>query len=134
MEENNNINKEQQTEEKKFTQAEVDEIVKNRLGRERRKQGEDMEANFAARELQLTAKEKLLDLGLPRKWAELLRYDSKETLDSVLSELQALIGRKKKKASRKKNGVKAGGKGKKEHLKKMTFGRLSACLSKGGTP
>lgn len=86
--------KEQQTEEKRFTQEEVDEIVKNRLGRERRKQGEDMEASFAMRELSLTAKEKLLDLGLPRKWAELLRYDSAETLDNVISELQALIGKK----------------------------------------
>ncbi len=32
-----------------------------------------MEASLAMRELSLTAKEKLLDLGLPRKWAELLR-------------------------------------------------------------
>ena len=121
MEENNNINKEQQTEEKKFTQAEVDEIVKNRLGRERRKQGEDMEANFAARELQLTAKEKLLDLGLPRKWAELLRYDSKETLDSVLSELQALIGKKEEKGKPEEERSQSWGQRQKGASKKDDF-------------
>lgn len=103
MEENKKETEYLNNEEKKFTQAEVDEIVKNRLGRERRKQGEDIETNLSARELKLTAKEKLLELGLPRKWAELLRYDNEEELDDVLSELQTLTTKKEESAPSSKS-------------------------------
>lgn len=80
-----------------FTESEVNEIVQNRLARERRKtdrvdSGNDREANLNDRELKIMAKEKLLDMGMPTKLADLLRYDDEESLDEAIEEYNSLIG------------------------------------------
>lgn len=84
-------------EERTFTESEVNEIVQNRLARERRKtdradSGNDREANLNDRELKIMAKEKLLDMGMSTKLADLLRYDDEESLDEAIEEYNSLIG------------------------------------------
>ena len=74
--------------ERTFTESEVNEIVQNRLARERRKtdrtdSGNDREANL---------KEKLLDMGMSTKLADLLRYDDEESLEEAIEEYNSLIG------------------------------------------
>ena len=80
-----------------FTESEVNEIVQNRLARERRKtdradSGNDREADLNDRELKIMAKEKLLDMGMSTKLADLLRYDDEESLDEAIEEYNSLIG------------------------------------------
>jgi len=84
-------------EERTFTESEVNEIVQNRLARERRKtdradSGNDRETNLNDRELKIMAKEKLLDMGMPTKLADLLRYDNEESLEEAIEAFNSLIG------------------------------------------
>ena len=84
-------------EERTFTESEVNEIVQNRLARERRKNdredsGDDRETNLNDRELKIMAKEKLLDVGMPTKLADLLRYDNEESLKEGIEAFNSLIG------------------------------------------
>lgn len=87
-------------EEKTFTQEEVEEIVKRRLARERRKaargtEGEEdpltgRESSLAERELRLTARERLQEEGLPMSLADVLRYADDETLDTAIEAVKSL--------------------------------------------
>ena len=74
--------------EKTFTQAEVDAIVSARLARERGKgAGDDLaqrEADLAARELRMTAREKISAEGLPAELVDMLRYTDAESLDNAI--------------------------------------------------
>lgn len=84
-------------EERTFTESEVNEIVQNRLARERRKNdredsGSDRIANLDDRELRIMAKEKLLDMGMSTKLANLLRYDDEESLEDAIEAFNSLIG------------------------------------------
>ena len=84
-------------EERTFTESEVNEIVQNRLARERRKNdredsGNDRETNLNDRELKIMAKEKLLDMGMSTKLADILRYDNEESLEEVIEAFNSLIG------------------------------------------
>ena len=92
----NNKNTDTQ-EERTFTESEVNEIVQNRLARERRKSdredsGNDRETNLNDRELRIMAKEKLLDMGMSTKLADLLRYDDEESLEDAIEVFSSLIG------------------------------------------
>lgn len=83
-------------EQKTFTQEEVDEIVRKRLARERKKadqdngasSGSDREKTLDERELKIMAKEKLHDSGLPINLADILRYSDEESLDNAIEEIK----------------------------------------------
>lgn len=84
-------------EEKTFTQEEVEEIVKKRLARERKKaargtEGEDSlterENRLAEREIRLTARERLQEEGLPMSLADVLRYSDEKTLETAIEALK----------------------------------------------
>ena len=97
MDDNEKMNEEtanqQEGNEKTFTQAEVDEIIRKRLARERRKTetesntdgeqetGDDREKTLEERELRVMAKEKLLDSGMPSNLADVLRYSDEKSLE-----------------------------------------------------
>ena len=87
--------------EKTFTQEEVDEIVRKRLARERKRTGadgsldgnntgDDREKALELRELKLTAKEKLLESGMPVSLADILRYDDEESLEKAIETIKNL--------------------------------------------
>lgn len=101
-----NEGQESQQDEKVFTQAEVEEIVKKRLARERRKTGQETdkdssltgrensiaerESSLAERELKITAREKLQAQGLPLTLADVLRYNDEKTLDAAIEAINEL--------------------------------------------
>lgn len=81
------------TPEKTFTQAEVDEIVKERLSRERKKTAKlfdegylseemkEREAALLKKELTYEAKERFEQLGYPGSLADLLNYQDKDSFE-----------------------------------------------------
>lgn len=90
----NTRNSEEQAEEKTFTQQEVDEMIKKRLARERKKTAAEQESDASIiertrlldeRELKMTAKEKLFEAGLPANLAEILKYQDEESLDNAIN-------------------------------------------------
>lgn len=102
MEDNREITQEHEEQQesqelKTFTQEEVEDIIKRRLARERKKNdretgtdGQDREKDLEARELKLKAKEKLFDAGMPLNLADVLRYDDEKTLDEAIQSIQEL--------------------------------------------
>lgn len=92
----------QESNEKTFTQAEVDEIIRKRLARERRKAetesntdgeqdtGDDREKTLEERELRVMAKEKLLDSGMPSNLADVLRYSDEKSLEKAIEAIKNL--------------------------------------------
>lgn len=84
------------SEEKTFTQEEVDEIVRKRLLRERKKTGSedttgtDREKALEERELHVMAREKLLEVGMPAKLADILRYNDEESLTEALETIKGM--------------------------------------------
>lgn len=97
-EENTQNNEEQTQEQKIFTQDEVEEIVKRRLARERRKtereqesdSGSDRDTTLEARELRIMAREKLFDEGLPSSLADVLKYSDEESLAKAIETIKGL--------------------------------------------
>lgn len=97
------VGEEHNTEEKTFTQGEVNKIVSDRLRTERKKleaavTGEytaelaERERDILQRELKMDAKERLQEAGLPPSAAKLLRYDDEETYKQSLEDALAVIG------------------------------------------
>lgn len=108
MEDNRNLGTHEGEEQqpKTFTQEEVDEIVKKRLARERRKTGAedgeetapdrktgagdaketapDREKELDARELRIMAREKLQEAGMPMSLADVLRYSDEKSLEKAM--------------------------------------------------
>lgn len=90
----------QEQEPRTYSQEEVDEIVRKRLARERRRheretvenstEKSDREKDLDSRELRLMAKEKLLEAGMPLKLAEVLNYSDEKTLDEALEMIKTL--------------------------------------------
>jgi len=79
------------SDERTFTQAEVDNIVKERLAKEKTKFETalaEKEKGLAAREFQLTAKETLTAKGLSHDLLEALNTSSKEAFDRSLAILE----------------------------------------------
>ena len=89
----------QQTE-RIYSQKEVDDIVSKRLARERRKyereysSGVDDERERAlnARELKLTAREKLINKGMPSELADILKYDDEESFEEAINVIKSYKG------------------------------------------
>ena len=76
---------------KTFTQEEVNNIVSDRLKRERDKMGKEQEEKLnereraiAARELRMTATEKLADAGLPKTLVDALNCSDEETMNKSI--------------------------------------------------
>lgn len=75
-----------------YSQQEVDDIVRKRLARERRKYEREFSENetdrekaLNARELKIIAREKLVDAGMPSSLADVLKYEDEETLEAAIS-------------------------------------------------
>ena len=116
MEDNNNLDtgtgqENTQTEEKKFTQKEVDSIVEQRLARERKKftnmiDGKDpretaieeREKNVLIKELQADAKDVFRQKNFPMEALELLNYTDKESCDKSIELLEAVMNAAREKA------------------------------------
>lgn len=81
----------QATEGKTFTQEEVNNIVSDRLKREREKMSKEQEEKLnerekaiAARELKLTATEKLTAVGLPKTLVDAINCSDEETMNKSI--------------------------------------------------
>jgi len=79
---------------KTFTQDEVNNIVKERLAREKSKfeELETKEKELAIKELRFEAKTVFVGKGFPDEAMELLDYTSKETLDTSIEKLEKAFG------------------------------------------
>lgn len=83
--------------EKTFTQEDVNRIVQERLSRAKLDAAPDLEAREAAlfrREIELDAREKLADAGLPQSLLSALNCSDKETMEKSIAAVQALIPQK----------------------------------------
>lgn len=79
-----------------FTQDEVNDIVRDRLAREKAKFERESSYNqreqeIAKRELKITAKELLSEMGLPLKLADVLECTGKEQLESSINALSEIF-------------------------------------------
>lgn len=87
--------------EKTFTQEQVNQIISDRLARDRAK-GEaalaEREQQLAQRELLLTAKEKLTENGLPVELVDALNVSSPEALEKALSIVKTVMDKHKAEA------------------------------------
>lgn len=99
MEENKNtVSAQEETTEKTFTQAEVDDIVKNRLARERKAKadGDDFserEKALSDREIRLMAREKLFDKKLPADLIDVMKFSDEKTLDEAIEKIEKIMGK-----------------------------------------
>lgn len=99
MEENKNtVSAQGETTEKTFTQAEVDDIVKNRLARERKVKTDggdfsEREKALNDREIRLMAREKLFDKGLPADLIDVMKFSDEKTLDEAIEKIEKIIGK-----------------------------------------
>lgn len=87
---------------KTFTQEEVNNIVQQRLNREKGKADPEREAALAAkeleleqRELQLKAKEMLSEKGLPKELGGIIRMEDENSLKKAVEMLAGLINANK---------------------------------------
>lgn len=87
--------------EKTFTQEQVNQIISDRLARDRAK-GEaalaEREQQLAQRELLLTAKEKINEMGLPAELVDALNVSSPEALEKALSIVKTVMDKHKSEA------------------------------------
>lgn len=89
--------------EKKYTDEDVNKIIRNRLAKEREKfskaqareqkenELEEREKNLVRRELKADARDNLVKLGLPQSAAEILNYNSKEDHEKSVEHLQKFV-------------------------------------------
>lgn len=114
---NNTVEAQENSEERTFTQEEVNEIIRKRLSREKEKtenssSGADKEKELADRELRLMPRERLFDVGMPSSLADVLRYTDEESLDKAIEEIKKLSEdvpntEKRKTWGQRQNGVKS---------------------------
>lgn len=87
--------------EKTFSQEDVNRIVGERLAKEKAK-GEavlaEREQQLAQRELLLTAKEKINEMGLPAELVDALNMSSPEALEKALSTVKTVLDKYKSEA------------------------------------
>lgn len=84
----------EEMEEKKFTQKEVDEIVKKRLNREKTKNADDLENlknELNKKDNLLKCKEYLIDKNYPRELIEVIDTNDVETFKEKVEKLQKNI-------------------------------------------
>ena len=86
----------EEQEERTYSQQEVDDIIRKRLARERRKYEREFTGNEAdrekalnARELKITAREKLVHAGMPSSLADVLKYEDEKTLEEAIAAITA---------------------------------------------
>ena len=82
------------TEEKTFTQYELDKIIKERIGKEKAKaqqQFEKMEKEFQQRELDLHAKQALKEKDLPSDILDALKFDDIDSFNVSLKIIENII-------------------------------------------
>lgn len=103
MDENKTMNNQNPdgTGEKTFTQEQVNQIISDRLARDRAK-GEaalaEREQQLAQRELLLTAREKMTEQGLPLELLDALNVSSPEALEKSLNIVSAVLNKLKAEA------------------------------------
>lgn len=100
MEENTNTNP--VAGDKTFTQEQLNSIVGERLAKEKAKADAVLvqrEQELAQRELLLTAKEKINDMGLPAELVDALNVSSPEALDKALTIVKTAFDKHKSEAS-----------------------------------
>lgn len=87
--------------EKTFSQEDVNKIVSDRLAREKAK-GEaalaEREQQIAQRELLLTAKEKMTEMGLPLELLDALNVSSPEAMEKALTTVKTVFNKHKAEA------------------------------------
>ena len=99
MDENKTMNNQNPdgTGEKTFTQEQVNQIISDRLARDRAK-GEAALAEREQRELLLTAREKMTEQGLPLELLDALNVSSPEALEKSLNIVSAVLNKLKAEA------------------------------------
>lgn len=115
----------QNKEEKTFTQEDVNNIVQERLAKERNKSGEDSgdkgikestdleqrEKDLRTRELKFKAKELIVEHKVPEEVLDLLKYEDEETLTNSITKISEVFRTKgRDKAQRFVDKVDSGGK------------------------
>ncbi|MCT4544527.1 MAG: DUF4355 domain-containing protein [Vallitalea sp.] len=109
MDENmNNENNNSETEEKTFTQEDVNRIIGERLAKEKAKGEQEFskkEQQLQQRELRLNAKEMLSEKGLSTQLVDALNCTSNETLEKSVSILEDVFNKNKNEAQGKLRGV-----------------------------
>ena len=81
--------------EKLFTQEEVNRIIGERLSRVKTDSSQELqerERKAMARELQLDAREKLMDAGLPKELLGAINCSTKEAMENSIKVIQGLYG------------------------------------------
>ena len=87
------------TEEKVFTQADVNRIIGERLLRDKQKGVDELdkrESELAIKELKFTAKQMLADKGLPQELADIINLSDEKSITDAVELLSKLIDSKKK--------------------------------------
>lgn len=100
--EQQNPGNQQQGNQRLFTQDEVNEIVQHRLARAKGDAGaasSAREQELNKRELQLDAREKLADAGIPKDYLPLVNCSSKEEMENSIKLIATLMGQQQKKGS-----------------------------------
>ncbi len=94
-----------------YTEEEVNNIIKSRISRERKRaarlqaegsperQLEEREKNILKRELKADAKDSLIEAGLPTGIADLLRYDSEDSFEDSYAKVTAFFQKEIEKAA-----------------------------------
>ena len=82
---------------KMFTQDEVNQIVQSRLARFKNESANNIdysgrEAALTKREMQLTAREALMDAGLPKEMIGAVNTNSKEEMENSINILKSFFG------------------------------------------
>lgn len=90
---------------KTFTQEEVNKIIQQRLQRERENFDKNKSAELEQRELRLCAWEKLNDIGLSKKYLDVINCSSGESIDKSIEALQELIKETQQSASNSKKNT-----------------------------
>lgn len=128
MEEKNTVTENNNTE-KTFTQDEVNSIVQERLARERSKEESvfaEREQQLIQRELQLTAKERLHEMGMPVELVDALNVSSQDALEKSMKLVGAAFAKCKGSSNGSRIvGAKAAEKGNFDYMKDIAEGNLS---------
>lgn len=100
MDQNNNqtMNNNPDNGAKTFTQEQLNAIIGERLAKEKAKSEAalaEREQQLAKRELKLTAKEKIREMGLPMELLDALDVSNEEALDKALDAVKKAISDKK---------------------------------------
>lgn len=83
-----------QTEEKMFTQSDLNRIISERLSRDKQKSGDDLdkrEIELTERELKLTAKQVFMERGIPVELAEIVKLTDEKSIENAVNVLEKYV-------------------------------------------